>query len=328
MLVSDFENRLIQSQKITPMKIRIGSRKSDLARWQAEFVSRELVRLGHETEFVWLVTSGDVSTTPLSQAAGVGVFTKEIQRAVLDNRCDIAVHSLKDLPTVPVPGLSIAAVPARADVRDCFLSVNHKRLADLPKSATIGTGSPRRIAQLLRIRPDVRPMAIRGNLDTRIRQLDEGRFDAIILAAAGLQRLNLTDRINEFLSINDFLPAVGQGALGIECRSGDEELQAALLSINDWATRVSVEAERTVLRTMEAGCLTPMAAHASLVDRQLILSTKIFAGDGQRCVSAQVAIAIEESIDPPAEIGRRLGTIAAKQLHLGGASRLLRMTIN
>ena len=226
----------------TNKPLRIGTRGSKLARWQADWVAAELSRLGTSVEIVEISTQGDREQAgPLSSLGGEGVFTKEIQRALLANEVDLAVHSLKDLPTEPVAGLVLGAVPTRASTADALVSNAFASLDELPQGARIGTGSPRRQAQLLHRRPDLQVLGIRGNVDTRLRKLDDGEYNAIILAEAGLQRLGLADRIAQSLTPDIMLPAVGQGALGIECRDDDPITKTALQNLDDQASRFAVE---------------------------------------------------------------------------------------
>lgn len=261
------------------MRIRLGTRQSPLALWQAHHVSSLLEAQGHSVELIKITTSGDVSTTPLGSSGGVGVFTKEIQRALLDDRCDLAVHSLKDLPTAPVPGLRLAAVPQREEVADCLLSSRFTSLDSLPEGARVGTGSPRRRAQLLRLRPDLELCEIRGNVDTRIKKMEGGEFDAILLAYAGLHRLELDARITQKFTTEELLPAVGQAALGLETRDEDSDLTKAVESLRHMETHFAVLLERTLLRTLEAGCLTPLAALVSLDETTITLTARVFSDD-------------------------------------------------
>ncbi len=228
----------------TTRALQIGTRASALARWQAEWVAARLQACGHAVELVPITTHGDIVRGPLGEAGGVGLFTKELQHALLDGRIDLAVHSLKDLPTEHVPGLALAGVPPRESVCDALLSRNNLTLAELPNGAVVGTGSLRRRAQLLHLRPDLRFVDIRGNVDTRIRKLQAGEYDAIVLAEAGLNRLQLTAHITQVLSPPEMLPAVGQGALGIEARAGDQRTRSAVDALNDPATHAAVLAER------------------------------------------------------------------------------------
>ncbi len=244
------------------MNIRLGTRQSQLARWQADWVAAELTKLGVQVEMVPITTQGDVASQPLGQIGGQGLFTKEIQRALLDQRCDVAVHSLKDLPTDPVPGLVLGAVPEREQVFDALIGRTAPTLESLPRNAIVGTGSVRRAAQLLAVRPDLEIRDIRGNLDTRLKKLDDGQFDAILLASAGLHRLGWAHRITQTLPIEWMLPAVGQAALGIEIRQDDPETLALVQKLNHEASFAAVTAERSMLRALRGGCLAPVAALA------------------------------------------------------------------
>lgn len=261
------------------MRIRLGTRQSPLALWQAHHVAGLLEAQGHEIDLIKITTSGDVSTTPLGSSGGVGVFTKEIQRALLDNRCDLAVHSLKDLPTAPVPGLRLTAVPMREEVSDCLLSSRFTTLESLPEGAKVGTGSPRRRAQLQRLRPDLELCEIRGNVHTRIQKMESGEFDAILLAYAGLHRLGIEDRISQRFTDEELLPAVGQAALGLETRDEDSEITQVVESLRHTETHFAVLVERTLLRTLEAGCLTPLAALATIDETTIALSARVFSED-------------------------------------------------
>jgi hydroxymethylbilane synthase len=310
------------------MLIRLGTRQSALALWQANHISSCLHQLGHEVELVKITTAGDVSTTPLGQSGGQGVFTKEIQRALLDNRCDLAVHSLKDLPTEFVPGLALTVVPAREDAADCLISRGNLSLAELPVGATIGTGSPRRKAQLLHARPDLTILDIRGNVDTRLKKLDDGQYDAILLAYAGLHRLELANRISPKFDDHVLLPAVGQAALGLETRDGDLDTIAAIASLDDPLTHASVLAERSLLRAMRAGCLAPLAAHAKTTAKEMKITARVFSTDGSQLVSTENHVRFDE---PPivSELYRaaeQLGLEAAKQLTDQGGADLIQQS--
>src|SRR4051812_33912698 len=228
--------------------LRLGTRGSTLAHWQADWVAGELRRLGHTVELIEIATRGDVEQVVAVEQIGTrGVFTKEIQRALLAGDVDLAVHSLKDLLTEPVNGLVLASVPRRESSSDVLVSRDNVMLESLPQGARIGTGSLRRQAQLLHVRPDLQVADIRGNVDTRLRKLDGGQFDAIVLAEAGLRRLGLSDRISQVLPREIMLPAVGQGALAIECRLEDAATRKILASLNDPETRAAVAAERALL---------------------------------------------------------------------------------
>ncbi len=307
-----------------PMLIRLGTRQSALALWQAEYISNALRSLGHQVELVKITTSGDVSTTPLGQSGGQGVFAKEIQRALLDNRCDLAVHSLKDLPTEVIPALALAAVPEREDVADCLIS-GGLPLSELPSGARIGTGSPRRKAQILHSRPDLAVIDIRGNVDTRIRKLDEGQFEGILLAYAGLHRLGLTSRITQKLTNELMLPAVGQAALGLETRSDDSETIRAVQQLDHPATHAAVLAERTLLRSMRAGCLAPLAANAIVHAESMQIEARVFSADGQKVIEAKQSMEFARELGSLElfAIAEKLGVKAAEQLTTLGASKLI-----
>ena len=286
-----------------------------MARWQAEWVAQQLNALGQQVELVPLATSGDQRAGSLTQFGGIGVFTKEIQQALLEDRIDLAVHSLKDLPTHAVPGLTIAAVPARAAVADVLVSHSGDPLSGLPLAARIGTGSPRRRAQLLHARADLEVVDIRGNVDTRLRKLDAGEYDAIVLARAGLERLGWEDRITEEFSIQVMLPAVGQGALGIETRADDEPSCTVVQRLNDEPTRQAVTAERRLLSALQAGCLAPIGASAAVNAAQLVLHAVVLSPDGKNRLSTRVA--------GPGAAAESIGEEAAQQLRDQGADELI-----
>jgi hydroxymethylbilane synthase len=275
------------SERMPPAtKLRLGTRASPLARWQAEWVAARLTELGLALELVPITTQGDVKTQPLGQIGGQGLFTKELQRALLDGQIDLAVHSLKDLPTAPVPELALAAVPPRESTADVLVSARASRIEDLPRGARIGTGSLRRKAQLLHVRPDLVVEEIRGNVDTRLRKLDEGQYDAIVLAEAGLRRLGLAERIVAVIPRTIMLPAVGQGALGIETRASDDATRAAVAKLDDAETHQSVLAERSLLFTLRGGCLAPVGAWGRMESGELVLDAVVLSGDGARKISA------------------------------------------
>ena len=269
--------------------IRIATRSSRLALWQAEYVAGRLHEaLGLATELVEVSTLGDRNRRDsLADFGGMGVFTREVQTAVLDGDADIAVHSLKDLPTDATEGLLLASFPARASRFDLLLLPAETavekapRIETLPQGARIGTGSPRRRAQLLRARPDLSVLEIRGNIDTRLKKLDDGEYDAIILAEAGVNRLGFESRVITQLTPPEFYPAVGQGALGVECRVGDETTRAALAAIDDAGVRAEVTAERAALRELRAGCHAPLGALCETMGEQLRLTVIVFSADGQ-----------------------------------------------
>ncbi len=301
------------------MLIRLGTRQSALALWQAEYVSNSLRSLGHEVQLVKITTSGDVSTTPLGESGGQGVFTKEIQRALLDNRCDLAVHSLKDLPTEVIPELTLAAVPPREDTADCLLS-NGRLLADLPLGSTIGTGSPRRKASLLNVRPDLVVKDIRGNVGTRIGKLNDGQYDAIVLAFAGLHRLGLQSRITQKFSLDEMLPAVGQAALGLETRSDDAITIEAVKQLDHLPTHAAVISERTLLRSLRAGCLAPLACNAVLLEGSIRILARVFSPDGKQKI--ELTHMIQHGLEMSGSINERELLLVAERLG-GEAAQLL-----
>ncbi len=258
---------------------------------------------------------GDVSTRPLGEVGGQGLFTKEIQRALLDGRCDLAVHSLKDLPTEPVEGLRLTAVPPREEVGDALISAKGVDFAALPQGAIVGTGSIRRAAQLRRWRSDIEIRDIRGNLDTRLRKLDEGQYDAILLAVAGMKRLGLDGRISEILSLDRILPAVGQAALGLETRNDDPRVIEFVSKLNDEPSYAAVVAERTMLRELRGGCLAPVAALATVDGERLRLRASVFSLDG--------LTKLEADLEGPRTDPEELGKTAARLLQKQGASDLI-----
>ncbi len=288
---------------MTPL--RIGTRGSRLALWQANFVADALRPLAapRAVELVEIQTAGDQNRdVPLAQVGGIGVFTKEIQRALLAGSVDVAVHSLKDLPTLPVEGLALAAVPPRAATGDVFISRRHRRFDELPPGATVATGSLRRRSQLLHRRPDLRLVDIRGNVETRLRKLEEQNLDALVLAQAGLERLGLGAAITHILDPAWMLPAVGQGALGLECRAADATTLALLRQLDDPATRQAVLAERAFLFALGGGCLVPIGALATVAGDALTLRGVVLPPDGTQRVEGAVQGAAADA----EALGRRL----------------------
>jgi len=266
------------------MPLNIASRGSQLALWQARWVSEKLTARGHECRIEIITTTGDKNTdVPLAEVGGKGLFTKEIEEALLDGRADLAVHSLKDLPTELPAGLALAAVPEREDPHDAVVGC---KLADLPSGSIVGTSSLRRSAQLRRLRPDLIVESIRGNLDTRLRKLDGGQYAAIVLAAAGLKRLGWADRIAEILPAEAMCPAVGQGALAIETRVSGLGFNACA-ALSDASTHYAVAAERAFLRALGGGCLVPIGAHATVDGERLHLAGLVIAPDGSEVVRAE-----------------------------------------
>jgi hydroxymethylbilane synthase len=296
--------------------LRIGTRGSRLALWQANFVADLLRRVAgsRPVEIVEIQTSGDrAHDRPLTEISGEGVFTKEIQRAVLAGNADVAVHSLKDLPTLAVEGL-VLAVPPRGPVLDVMVSKRHKTFDDLPKGATVATSSPRRKAQALHRRPDLRLVEIRGNVETRLKKLVEEKLDALILAKAGLDRLGLGQDL--FIeSLDWMLPAVGQGALGLECRADDATTRSLLQKLEDRPTRKAVDAERALLRALGGGCQVPIAVHTWMQQDILHLRGAVLSPDGKRRLEAGGAANFMES--------ETLGSSVAQKLLSQGAQQLL-----
>jgi len=288
----------------------IASRGSQLALWQAHWVQAQLAGLGYPSRIDIIKTTGDkITDVPLAQVGSKGLFTKEIEEALLEGRADLAVHSLKDLPTELPAGLVLAATPEREDPRDAIVG---RRLADLAEGAKLGTSSLRRAAQLRKVRPDLRIEPVRGNLDTRLRKLDEGQYDAIVLAAAGLRRLGWEERIAELLSTDLVCPAVGQGALAIETAVGRTEPCAQL---DHAPTRAAVTAERALLGALGGGCQVPIGAFATVSGDQLLLRAVVVSPDGVRLVRDQSEGLVAEA----AEIGRKLG----EALLAAGADEIL-----
>jgi hydroxymethylbilane synthase len=323
------EDGLMMGMKLGNSRtLRLGTRASKLARWQAEWVAGQLEQRGHAIELIEIATSGDLEQVVAVEAIGTrGVFTKEIQRALLREEVDLAVHSLKDLPTEPIEGLVLAAVPERESTADVIVLGSGERgvrsvdlLRALPQGARIGTGSLRRQAQLRHVRPDVQVADVRGNVDTRLRKLDEGQFDAIVLAEAGLRRLGLADRISQVLPSDLMLPAVGQGALGIECRADDVNTREIVAELNDSATRAAVMAERALLERLRGGCMAPVGALGKVADDKLELAAVVLNADGSQRLTA-----IE--VESPRE-AEALGVRVADRLLSQGAAELIASSRN
>ncbi|MGW1340348.1 hydroxymethylbilane synthase [Kribbella sp. NPDC002412] len=291
--------------------IRLGTRRSALATAQATWVAGQLRALGHEVELVPIVTTGDVNRAPLEQIGGTGIFVSALRDALLSREIDIAVHSLKDLPTAPVDGLAIGAVPVREDPRDVLVARDGLTLGELQQGALVGTGSPRRVAQLDALGLGLECTGIRGNVDTRIGMVADGKLDAVVLARAGLSRLGRLAEVTETLDPIQVLPAPGQGALGIECRADDTEVLAALAPLEDPATRAAVTAERQMLATLEAGCTAPVGALAEVVEGEdgpeLWLRGALGQEDGVRRLSAN------GPVDDPVSLGKALANELLEQ---------------
>jgi hydroxymethylbilane synthase len=307
----DSESRLTQS-------IRIATRRSQLAMWQANHVAA-LLRSAHPdmpVELVPMTTQGDrVLDRALAEVGGKGLFVKELEVAMQDGRADIAVHSMKDVPSVLPPGFCISAALPRANPLDAFISLKHGRFADLPGGARVGTSSPRRQAQLRHARPDLRLELLRGNVDTRLRRLEDGALDAILLACAGLERLGLGARITEALDPDFCVPAVGQGVIGIECRDADARIRGLLGALHHDESFLRLAAERSFAATLGGSCHSPIAAHATLDGASLVLRGFVGAPDGSEVY--------RDGIEGPAADAGRLGLELARRMQAAGAGALL-----
>ena len=260
--------------------IRIGTRASRLAMAQAEWVAAALRRLGFECELIPISTKGDRIRGALGQSGERGLFVREIERALESDKVDIAVHSLKDLPEPVLPQFFLAAIPRRGDARDALVSAKGPRLESLSEGARVGTSSARRRAQLLRARPDLNVMLARGNVDTRLRKLDAGEWDALVVAAAALDRLGMSERITQRLPLSRFVPAPGQGALAVEVRSEDARMRRIVGLLDHAPSRAAVEAERAVMRALQAGCHLPLGAFARVRAERIVLVAEVLSPDG------------------------------------------------
>nr|ALK44329.1 Porphobilinogen deaminase [Colwellia sp. C1] len=300
--------------------VRIATRESALALWQAEYVKTQLEHF-HPNITVVLVpmtTKGDIwLDTPLAKIGGKGLFVKELEVAMLEDRADIAVHSMKDLPVDFPPGLDLEVICPREDPRDAFVSNTYATLSELPQGAIVGTSSLRRQCQLKAKRPDLDIRDLRGNVNTRLRKLDEGQYDAIILAAAGLIRLKMSERIAQTIEPEEMLPANGQGAVGIECRINDENIKALLAPLECNTTRIRVLTERAMNKALEGGCQVPIASYSviSADGKEVHLRGLVGAVDGSEI--------IESEITGPIEQGEVLGHTLAQELLSRGADRIL-----
>lgn len=301
-------------------KIVVGSRKSNLALTQTKWVIEQLKKkdVDYEFEIKKIVTRGDrILDVTLSKVGGKGLFVKEIEQAMYDKEIDFAVHSMKDMPANMPGGLMIASIPEREDHRDAYIAQNHVPLADLPKGAIVGTSSLRRASQILSVRPDVSIKSVRGNIETRLRKLEEEDFDAIILAAAGLKRMGWSDDlVTEYLEPEVCVPAVGQGALAIECREEDQEVREMLNKLNDDYTTKTVTAERTFLHLLEGGCQIPIAGHAYLEGDEVVLTALVATSDGNTVLKEVV-----RGTDP-----ETVGKEAADRLIKQGAKEIVNET--
>ncbi|WP_114326141.1 hydroxymethylbilane synthase [Candidatus Colwellia aromaticivorans] len=300
--------------------VRIATRKSALALWQAEYVKAQL-ELFHQditVELVPMTTKGDIILdTPLAKVGGKGLFVKELEVAMLEDRADIAVHSMKDVPVEFPDGLDLEVICPREDPRDAFVSNTYATLNDLPQGAIVGTSSLRRQCQLKAKRPDLDIRDLRGNVNTRLKKLDEGQYDAIILAAAGLIRLEMSERIAQYIEPEEMLPANGQGAVGIECRINDETIKALLAPLECSTTRIRVLTERAMNKALEGGCQVPIASYSviSADGKEVHLRGLVGAVDGSEM--------IESEITGPVDQGEALGNTLAQELLSRGADKIL-----
>lgn len=312
-----------------PSPLRIGTRGSALARTQTEHVAGRLRAAGVDVTVEVISTLGDQRhDLPVARLGGDGVFVRELEQALLDGRIDAAVHSLKDLPTAETPALLLAAIPTRASAFDAVVGRSAPRVSDLPLGATVGTSSIRRVAQLRSIRPDLQIVPLRGNVDSRLRRLDAGDFDAVILAAAGLERLGLADRITEILQPPAFWPAVSQGALAIQTRADDAASRRSVGMLDDGATRAAVVAERRMLAGLAGGCLAPIGGWARLEADDLVLGGRVFDVDGGMETGACPAAELRcpwpsEGDDDACGVAAGLGDAVAGLLIAQGADRLI-----
>lgn len=304
---------------MTTETLRIATRKSALALWQAEYVKAQLEKFHPNlvVELVPMTTKGDIILdTPLAKVGGKGLFVKELEVAMLEGRADIAVHSMKDVPVEFPEGLGLSVICPREDPRDAFVSNTYQALSDLPEGAIVGTSSLRRQCQLKAMRPDLEIRDLRGNVNTRLQKLDNGEYDAIILAAAGLLRLEMPNRIAQFIEPEVMLPANGQGAVGIECRLNDERIVSLLAPLEDKTTRIRVLAERAMNRKLQGGCQVPIGSYATIDNQQLFLRGLVGSIDGNNILRADISGGIEQ-----AEV---LGEQLADQLLALGADKILK----
>ncbi|MBU2924970.1 hydroxymethylbilane synthase [Colwellia sp. 1_MG-2023] len=301
--------------------VRIATRNSALALWQAEYVKAQLEHFHQDinVELVPMTTKGDILLdTPLAKVGGKGLFVKELEVAILENRADIAVHSMKDVPVDFPEGLGLEVICPREDPRDAFVSNTFSTLSELPQGAVVGTSSLRRQCQLKAKRPDLEIHDLRGNVNTRLKKLDEGQYDAIILAAAGLIRLKMSDRIAQYIEPEEMLPANGQGAVGIECRINDDTIKTLLAPLECSTTRTRVLTERAMNKALEGGCQVPIASYSVISEdgKEVYLRGLVGAIDGSEI--------IESEITGPVAQGETLGNTLAQELLSRGADRILK----
>jgi hydroxymethylbilane synthase len=299
--------------------LKIGTRGSKLALAQSGWIKDKIEGKypDLQVELVRIKTKGDkILNSPLNKIGGKGLFVKEIEDSLLKREVDLAVHSIKDVPAELPEGLYLPIFPEREDPRDAFLSMNYNSIADMPKGSTIGTGSLRRSSQLRHLRPDLDIVSLRGNVDTRIKKMEAGELDAIILASAGLRRLGLSDKIRQFLSYGEFLPAIGQGALGLELRRDDDHTHNFLGFLNHEPTELTVKAERAFLEKLQGGCQVPIGCNGRLQGEDIILGGMVAELDGSRIIRDEV----KGSKDQPMDLGYTL----AERLLISGADNILK----
>jgi hydroxymethylbilane synthase len=296
---------------MTERALRLGTRRSPMAMVQSRQVARAITeQTGREVELIGITSKGDVNPGELTQIGGTGVFVSALRMAVLAGEVDLAVHSMKDLPTGPAEGIALAAVPVRDDPRDALIAHGGAKLADLPRAARIGTGSPRRAAQLLMLRADLRPVPVRGNAGTRLGRVESGDLDAVVLGHAGLARIGRLDAVTQVFEPDEMLPAAGQGALAVECRTAREDLVALLGCVDDKHSRAATTAERTMLGALQAGCAAPVGAYAAGTD-VLRLRGIVVAADGGN--------ALRGSASGPLATAEAIGLQVARELLSRGA---------
>ena len=303
-----------------PATLRLGTRRSPMAIAQSGEVARLITeQTGRPVEIVGVTTFGDVTREQLTQIGGTGVFVSALRESLLRGQVDFAVHSLKDLPTGQAPGITLAAVPRRDDPRDALVGRDGAKLADLPAGARIGTGSPRRAAQLELLRDDITCVPIRGNADTRLAKVRDGEFDAVVLAYAGLARIGGTELVTEIFEPDDMVPAPGQGALAVECRADDAELAELLAAVDDPVSRAAVIAERTLLAALEAGCSAPVGAYATGAERLHLHGVAL----GRPAGDTGGTIVLRERGEAEAADAERLGRDLAARMLARGAANLM-----
>ncbi|MFQ1005682.1 hydroxymethylbilane synthase [Gilliamella sp. CG22] len=300
------------------MKIRIATRKSPLALWQANYVKQQLLAIHPDlsVELIPMVTKGDILLdSPLSKIGGKGLFVKQLEEAILNNEADIAVHSIKDIPVHFPDGLTLATICKRDDVRDAFISNRYENLSQLPSGAVVGTSSLRRQCQLRALYPHLYIKDLRGNIGTRLAKLDNQEYDAIILAAVGLKRLSLQDRIKQYIDTDVILPAVGQGAIGIETRANDKQILALLAPLDDQHSRICIQAERAMNQQLQGGCQVPIACYSQILDDKLFLKGLVGKTDGSTIIKVPLSGSITQA--------EQLGRDVANELLMLGAKAIL-----